>query len=109
LSNFLALNNLCFQIHEHRFDAHPEGEEEAGDSFLLDRYLGSDTELAVYFAEVAESYIKSILLRSRRGSTFTTISDTRASLHYVTMYGVPFDAVRMIRIFLKYRGRPYSK
>jgi hypothetical protein len=91
------LTIFCFQIHEHRFEAHPEGEEEAGDSFLLDQFAGSDTELAVYFAEVAESYIKSILLRNRRGSTFTTVSDTRASLHYVTMYGVPFDAVRMCK------------
>ena len=54
----------------------------------------------MYFAEVTESYIKSILLRSRRGPAYTTVSDTRASLHYVTMYGVPFDAVRSLYFLL---------
>ncbi len=71
-----------------------EGEEEEGDSFTLDQFSGQDTELALFFPEITESYIKSVVLRNRRGSTFSTFSDTRASLHYYTMYGVPFDAVR---------------
>ena len=71
-----------------------EGEEEDEDSFTLDQFSGQDTELALYFPEITESYIKSVVVRNRRGSSFSTVSDTRASLHYYTMYGVPFDAVR---------------
>ena len=59
---------------------------------MVDEYAGGNSSLKVYFTDIVESYIKSISVRSHTGDTFNTIMDDRISLHYYSVYNVPFDS-----------------
>ena len=45
----------------------------------------------VYFTDIVESYIKSISVKSEQGDSFNTIMDNKISLHYYSLYEVPFE------------------
>ena len=59
---------------------------------MVDEYAGGNSSLKVYFTDIVESYIKSISVRSDTGDSFNTIMDERLSLHYYSLYNVPFDS-----------------
>ena len=66
-------------------------EREEKGSFLIDRSLGVNTQLNIYFPEITESYIKSFSLSDIRQKSYSTLMDTTGGLHYYTIYNVPWD------------------
>ena len=80
-----------FQIHESLYEPFISGENNVEGRFIIDHYAGRNTTFKVYFTDIVESYIKSISVRSDSGDTFNTIMDNKISLHYYSLYEVPFD------------------
>ena len=80
-----------FQIHEALYEPFISGENNVEGRFIIDHYSGRNTTFKVYFTDIVESYIKSISLKSQGGDTFNTIMDNKISLHYYSLYEVPFD------------------
>ena len=81
-------------MYESSYESFQKGNNDKVGSFTVDKYSGKNTSFKVYFKDLVESYIKSISIRSQKGSTFNTIMDSRMSLHYLSIYDAPFDQVR---------------
>ena len=84
--------NVTFQIHEATYEPFVSGENNVEGRFIIDNYSGVNTTFKVYFTDIVESYIKGISVRSGDGDSFNTIVDNKISLHYYSLYEVPFDS-----------------
>ena len=84
--------NATFQIHEASYEPFVSGENNVEGRFIIDNYSGLNTTFKVYFTDIVESYIKGISVRSAAGDSFNTIVDNKISLHYYSLYEVPFDS-----------------
>ena len=84
--------NATFQIHEASYEPFVSGENNVEGRFIIDNYSGLNTTFKVYFTDIVESYIKGISVRSATGDSFNTIVDNKISLHYYSLYEVPFDS-----------------
>ena len=82
-----------FQLYESVYEEFQDGKRDENGHFAVDQYSGRNTNFKVYFTNLVESYIKSISIESQDGNSFNTLMDSRMSLHYLSIYNVPFDKV----------------
>ncbi len=52
--------------------------EESG-SFVMDKFIGRDTDFSVFTLSHPDTYLKSFVVRDRRGGQFPGIQGTRAA------------------------------
>lgn len=66
--------------------------EESG-SFVIDKYVGRDTNFHVFAINRELGFLKSINVGDSRGQQYRGIQDALASYHIFSVYSVPFEGV----------------
>ncbi|TRY76241.1 hypothetical protein TCAL_07999 [Tigriopus californicus] len=64
--------------------------EETG-SFVIDKYVGRDTQFKVFAANEGEGFVKSITIIDRQGQQYGGLHDTLAAFRTFSVYRVPYE------------------
>jgi hypothetical protein len=88
-----------FQIHEKQFDPHSsKGALEETGSFVIDKYVGRDTDFDVFTLNKDHGFIKSITVADRRGRQYRDVFYDKANYHIIQAYRVPFQEVSRVMV-----------
>ena len=75
-------------------------------AFIIDQFTAHDTQFSVFFPQSTESFIKAVSVRDSNSpsvNTYSTVMDTTQSMHYYSLFSVPFDSEATIGQQWNYR------
>eukprot|EP00095_Tigriopus_kingsejongensis_P007044 maker-scaffold146_size311726-snap-gene-1.20 protein:Tk07044 transcript:maker-scaffold146_size311726-snap-gene-1.20-mRNA-1 annotation:"epithelial chloride channel" len=91
-----------FLIYEKSLPSISGSESEESGSFVIDKYVGRDTQFNVFATNREEGFLKSISVIDRRGQQYRGIHDTLAAFRTLSVYKVPFELDENIGMNWKY-------